>query len=228
MASSYPSLPKPLVPLAGIPLIEIAIRGLRKAGFRDIRFSLRHRAGQIIEYLERCSFPGCDGFTFLVEDEPLGTIGALAELQEEDRTVLVTNGDLLSGIDLKNMIQYHRRSGADLTIATHDEFHRLKLGEVVTGTGHRIVEYREKPVKRYRISSGTYLVEPVVPVLLEKGEWLSFPDLVTRALDARLEVVEFFHCEPWLDINDEEDLSRARDMLRKDPVAFGIDPDWLE
>lgn len=228
MARSHPSLPKPLVTLCGIPLIDITIHQLLRAGIRDIRLALRHGAQRIIAHLENGARFERAELTFLVEEEPLGTIGALAGLPAASRPVLVTNGDLLSGIDVKAMLRFHRRHGGALTIATHLEHHRLKLGEVVTGPDHRIVEYREKPVKEYRISSGTYFVEPAVLALMARKEWLAFPTLVRRALEAGLPVVDYFHAEPWLDINDQDDLVQAAEMLRQDPAAFGIDPDRLE
>ena len=227
MSTSFPATPKALVEVAGISLIEHVVRSFRRAGVREIWFALRHRAEEIIAHIERRLNRG-DGeqFTFLVEEEPLGTIGALASLRHETRCVLVANGDLLSGIDLRAMLRFHRQQGSDLTIATHQEHHRLKLGEVETGPDHRIVAYHEKPVKEYRISSGTYLVEPGVRALVPVGEWFAFPALVNRALETGLHVAEFFHTEPWFDVNDEHDLTRARDLVREDPAAFGLDADW--
>jgi hypothetical protein len=105
------------------------------------------------------------------------------------RTIAVMNGDLLSGVDLGGLFAFHREHQADLTIATHAEHHRLKLGEVVTGPDHRVVDYVEKPVKEYRISSGIYLVEPPVLRLLERREWLGFPELARRAIGSGLRVI---------------------------------------
>ena len=227
MARTRPAMPKPLVDLGGLPLIEILIRQLLGAGFRDIRLALRHKAEMVIDHVKKLPDVPEDVIRFLVEDEPLGTIGSLAQIRDEGRTVLVANGDLLSGLDLKTFFAFHRGKGADLTIATHQEFHRLKLGEVISGPDHTILDYLEKPVKSYRISSGIYLLEPPILALCRQKEWLQFPHLVKQAIDVKLKVLEHYHTEPWLDVNDEGDLARAREMFLEDPVAFGIDPDLV-
>ena len=225
MAKTRPSIPKPLVELGGIPLIEIMARQLLKAGFSDIRLALRYKAEMVIDHLDKCEDMDTESFKFIVEDEPLGTIGALVNLKDLKKTVLVANGDLLSGIDLKDMFEFHRKNNADMTIATHTEHKRLTLGEVITGPNYQVLDYLEKPVKSYRISSGIYLIEPPVLSLIKGGEWLQFPNLVKNAIEVKLNVKEYYHTELWLDINNEEDLSSAREMFLQDPVAFGIDPD---
>jgi NDP-sugar pyrophosphorylase family protein len=225
MAKSRPSVPKPLVDLGGVPLIEIMIRQIIRAGFSDIRLALRHKAEMIIDHVKK--LPDIDRKTvhFLVEDEPLGTIGSLAKMKDMGCTVLVANGDLLSGLDLKALFDFHRREAADMTIATHTEYHRLKLGEVISGPDYSVLDYLEKPVKSYRISSGIYLIEPPVLALCKEPEWMQLPNLVKTAIEVKLKILEFYHTEPWLDVNNEEDLEAAREMFLQDPVAFGIDPD---
>lgn len=228
MAKTRPSVPKPLVDLGGVPLIEIMIRQLLKAGFDDIRLALRHKADKIIDHVKKLPDIDQDNLRFLVEKEPLGTIGSLAQMKEVGCTVLVANGDLLSGLDLKSMLDFHKREGADMTIASHTEYHRLKLGELVSGPDYRVLDYLEKPVKSYRISSGIYLIEPPLLALCKEQEWMQFPNLVKTAIEVKLKILEYYHTEPWLDINNEADLEEARAMFLEDPVAFGIDPDLVK
>jgi NDP-sugar pyrophosphorylase family protein len=228
MARSHPFAPKPLVHVAGVPLLQIVLRQLATAGARDVTIAVRHEAERIRSWV--AALPGEHGVAVhcLVEDEPLGTVGALWHLRGERRTVAVMNGDLLSGVDLPAMLAVHREREADLTIATHAEFHRLKLGEVMADPSHRVTAYVEKPVKEYRISSGIYLVEPAVLALLARPEWLGFPELASRAIAAGLRVYEHFHAEPWIDVNDASDLEQAEQLLRADPAAFGLDPEHLQ
>lgn len=224
MARTHPGVPKPLVPVAGIPLIERCVLRLAASGVRDIHVALRHESDRIRAHLSsRAAHLGCR-FTFVVEDDPLGTIGALFDLRSLRRTVIVMNGDLLSAIDVDALVSAHERRAADLTIATHFEHHRLRLGEVVTEEDGAVTAYREKPVKSYRISSGTYVVAPPVIDLLERREWLGFPTLVARAIDAGLRVFEHHHDAPWLDVNDAADLSEANRLVARDPSAFGPVP----
>ncbi len=222
MAGSQPSLPKPLVRVGGHALLDLSLRRLLAAGVRDIRLALRHEAAAIEAHVRALPDVPAGCVRFVVEPQPLGTIGAVSLLADVQRTLLVTNGDLLSGIDLRALGAFHRRRGAALSIATHDEHHRLRLGEVVSGPDDAVIEYVEKPVKSYRISSGTYVMQPEVMALAAPGEWLGFPELARRAIDAGLSVLECFHQEPWLDVNDEDDLQAAEALLANDPAAFGL------
>jgi NDP-sugar pyrophosphorylase family protein len=224
MARSQPGVPKALVEVAGFPLIVLSIRRLAEAGIRDIRVSVHHRAQEIIHELRRRSDIPQAGLEFIVEEEPLGTIGALAEFRDLCGDVLVQNADLLSGIDLRAMLSRHRERDADVTIATHIEYHRLKLGEVLTRSKGEVVEYSEKPIKQYRISSGTYVVSPGSLSICEPSVYSPLPDFVNLAIEGGKRVIEFHHDAPWIDVNDEADLIRAQTMFEEDPVAFGIHP----
>jgi NDP-mannose synthase len=227
MARTRPDVPKPLVRVCGIPIVEILIRQILQAGVRDVRLALRHGADRIIRHFSDGRVAPAGVVKFLVEERPLGTIGALAQLHEERKTILVANGDLLSGVPLAELFRGHRDRAADLTIATHTEYHRLRLGEVVVGAESRVLDYVEKPIKEYRISSGIYLIEPPVLDLMVEDEWLPFPDLARRAIDAGLRVLEHPHLELWIDVNDEADLATATEMVARDPVAFGLDPEEI-
>jgi NDP-sugar pyrophosphorylase family protein len=227
MARTRPGIPKPLITVGGHALLELALRQLVAAGVRDIRIALRHEAAAIEAHVR--ALPGLpqQAVTMIVEPEPLGTIGALGLLRDVRQTVLVANGDLVSGIDLRALHAFHRERRADLTIATHDEHHRLRLGEVVSGPDDCVLDYVEKPVKTFRISSGTYLLEPAIVRHVAPGEWLGFPELARRAIRSGQRVLECFHAEPWLDVNDEHDLRAAEELLANDPAAFGLPRDAL-
>lgn len=227
MAHAHPRVPKPLVRIAGLPLLEINLRQLVRAGIAKIHIAVHHEADMIIEWTRANFRVASVDVRFLVEERPRGTIGSLAELRDGGDAVLVCNGDLLSGIDLPALLAFHARERADLTIATHFEHHRLKLGEVeVDGT--RVLGYREKPVKTYRISSGVYLWTPKALARVRTDDWEALPDLANRLVAEGLEVRAYQHDEPWLDVNEEADRVLAEEMLRNDPVAFGLDREMLQ
>lgn len=228
MAHSHPGTPKALVEVGGRPLIVHTIHRLLAADIGRIHVSLHHRAQQIIHQLRKRSDLPQHVLEFIVEEEPLGTIGALGELRGSDRHVLIQNGDLLSGIDLAGFCASHFERDADLTIATHDEHHRLRLGEVVVQPDGRVTAYLEKPVKQFRISSGTYLVSPAAVDLCEAGVFTPFPTFVTRVITQGCRVFGFHHDASWIDVNDGRDLEEARRMFADDPVAFGVHPRQLK
>lgn len=227
MAEHHPDVPKPLVRVAGLTLLEINLRQLQRLGVRDLFVAVHHQATQIADWLRTWTPAAAFDLRLLIETRPRGTIGSLADLRHLERPVLVSNGDLLSGIDLEHMVAFHRTRGADLTIATHTEQHRLKLGEVHADAQGRLQRYVEKPLKEYRISSGVYLWEPTALQLLPDSEWNALPDLVNHLVAIGRDVAVYHHDEPWLDVNDEADRVRAETLLRDDPIAFGVEPEWI-
>jgi NDP-sugar pyrophosphorylase family protein len=222
MECDHPEAPKPLVTVAGRSLLERNVQRLFEAGVDTVHVALHHRADEIREHLLACVDLPVERLQLHTERRPLGTMGALTFLNDRARTVLSVNGDLFSAIDLDALLADHEHGAADLTIATHDERHQLKLGEVVAGPDGEVLDYLEKPVKRWRISSGTYVIGPRVQSLATGG-WLPFPELVQRALSAELCVREHLHDAPWFDVNDAEGLAEARAMAANDPVAFGLE-----
>jgi NDP-sugar pyrophosphorylase family protein len=221
MARTTPLVPKPLVTVGGEPLILLTIRRLLAVGIDDIRVAVHHRGQEIIHELRRRRDLPQERIGFIVEEDPLGTIGALAELRGVDSDVLVQNGDLLSGIDLGALLRHHRDGAADLTVATHLEHHRLRLGEVVTDGDGTVLDYLEKPVKQFRISSGTNVIGPRCLELCPPCVFTPFPEFVREAVRRGRRVVEFHHDKPWIDVNDGADLRCAERMFEDDPVGFG-------
>lgn len=215
--------PKPLVTVGGRALVERNAARLVATGVTEIWFALHHRADEIVAHLE-ANLPQVTRPTWVVETRPLGTIGALAKLTADERgrgrTVIALNGDLFSGIDLAVLLERHRGEDADLTIATHEETHRLELGQVVSDERGAVTAYLEKPEKRFRISSGTYAIEPSIAETIADGEAIGIPDLVRRALDAGQRVLEHPDDRPWVDVNDSEDLERAERFLSTHPELF--------
>ncbi|MCA8976305.1 MAG: nucleotidyltransferase family protein [Planctomycetes bacterium] len=227
MASSYADLAKPLVRVHGVPLIAHVFRSLRRHGVNEVYLALRHRGAQLETFVREHLTTGFAAVHFLHEDEPLGTIGSRALLPDAAGAVLVQSGALLSGIDLTELGRVHHARGADLTIATHWERPRLELGEVLTDDDERVTGYLEKPVKRYRISSGTYIVGPAARRLLGAPRWLPFPELVQMTLAAGLAVRAHDHGAPWIDVNTPEQATAAESMLADDPIGFGMHPEEL-
>jgi len=222
MEASHPGPPKPLVRVGGITLLELGLARLADAGVTEVHLALRHRAAEVLAAAQEAA--AGRGLTLIPhqEEQPLGTIGAAFHLRGRDATVLAVNGDLVSAIDLGAFLARHRERRADLSIATHDEHVRLKLGEVVADGEGRVIDYREKPVKTFRISSGTYALEPAVVALVQRNTWTSIPDLVRRAVQSSALVVEDPHDAPWIDVNDALDLAAAEALVADDPRAFGI------
>lgn len=203
-------VPKPLVVVAGRSLVEHNVMRAWQAGAREVFVAIHHRADEVATQLE-CNLGGVVDLRFVHEPMPLGTIGALGLLPSLGAalTVMSANGDLLSAIDLRALVAAHHAANDDATVTTHVERHQLALGEVNSDEDGRICAYHEKPIKEYRISSGTNVFGPRMIELLDGRTSIGVPDLIQRALARGLILREYHHDHAWIDVNDVADIGTA-------------------
>ena len=218
-------LPKHLLPICGVPMIDILVRQLHHFGITRISIAVGHRGERIEGYFRNYPLPVT--VRIIREERPLKSAGALHHVWTGEQTILMMNGDMLTDFDFRNFLEAHRISGADMTIAAHLESHRLTLGEVVQGEGNEVIGYIEKPVKSYRISSGIYAFSPELRLPGKRGTPLSVPELV-KALGARHRRIRWYENNSfWIDINEREDLRIAEEALSASAGRFFIDPELI-
>ena len=213
-------VPKPLARVLGVPLVELALRRLHRAGLRDVTLALGHGAEEVRAHLRAWRDAPLQP-ELVVEEQPLGTLGALGLLPADGRAVLATNVDLVTASDPRALLEAFAAGRGELLLATRAERHRLRFGEVLADADGRVTDYLEKPEKSWRIAAGTCLVGPATRALLSRGERLDGPELVRRALAANLLVVAHPDEAPWVDVNDADDLRAAEELLRQHPARCG-------
>jgi NDP-sugar pyrophosphorylase family protein len=216
--------PKPLMPIGEIPIIEIIIRQLRHFGFKRATLAVGYLSELLRAYIENNHkrFAAID-VDYIYEDEPTGTAGSLANISGLDDTFLVMNGDVLTTLDYTALIDHHRKSNAALTIATYRKPVKIDLGVIETNGSGYVCGYHEKPELDYFVSMGIYIYEPSVLRFVPRGQYLDFPDLVKRLLDAG-ELVSTYKCEGyWLDIGRPEDFQLAADQFASHRGEFNIE-----
>lgn len=203
--------PKPLVPIGDRPILEIIIRQLVRQGFGDIVLSVGH-LGELIEAYFQNGHRNIPGLRlqYYRESQPLGTAGPLALLSGLDDTFLVMNGDVLTSLDYNRLVEFHRSSGAALTIATHKKRLAIDLGVLEINDSGELVAYREKPDLDLKVSMGIYVYEPRALCYIEKGRYLDFPALVIRLLEHGEKVFGYESEDYWLDIGRREDYELAQ------------------
>jgi len=203
--------PKPLVPIGDRPILEIIIRQLVNHGLGDILLSVGH-LGELIEaYFQNGhrNIPGLN-LEYFREKQPLGTAGSLAMIPGLDETFLVMNGDILTTLNYKALIQHHRESKAALTIAMHEKDVKIDLGVLETNDSSELIAYHEKPLYSFKVSMGIYVYEPHVLKYMPKGEYLDFPDLVRILLEKGEKISGYPSKDYWLDIGRREDYELAQ------------------
>jgi len=203
--------PKPLVPIGDRPILEIIIRQLVKQGFGDILLSVGH-LGELIEaYFQNGhrSIPGLS-LEYFRETKPLGTAGSLAMVPDLNDTFMVMNGDILTSLNYRALVDHHHTHGAALTIAMHRKDISIDLGVLETNEEGDLTGYREKPLYSFDVSMGVYVYEPHVLRYIPKGQYLDFPDLVRILLGMGEKVSGFRSQDYWLDIGRREDYELAQ------------------
>ncbi len=202
-------LPKPLVPIGDIPILEIVIRQLLHFGFRDICLSVGYLAELIQAYLDvRAQQFSNASIQLYREAEPLGTAGALVLIPGLTETFLVINGDILTTLSYKQLWDFHKKNEALLTVAMRKKEVKVDLG-VIEVDNHRIINYIEKPRLNYQVSMGVYVYEPEVLQYIQPNRYLDFPDLVAILLKEHKSVVGYPASNYWLDIGRPEDYAQA-------------------
>lgn len=202
--------PKPLVPIGDYPILELILRQLIAQGFTDVTVTLGHLAELIKAYFQqRPSLTSQLCLSYAQEETPTGTAGSLAAVPGLDRTFLVMNGDVLTTLDYRELLRFHRENGAALTIAMHRHRVKIDLGVLQIDKENRIVGYREKPEEDHLISMGIYIYEPHVLEYIEPNVYLDFPSLVHKLLAAGESVLGYPNDARWLDIGRPEDYRQA-------------------
>jgi len=200
--------PKPMLPVAGKPMLEHIIERARGEGFQ--RFVLAvHYLGHMIEEYFGDGSRWQVSIDYLREEAPLGTAGALALLAAKPEVPLVvTNGDVLTDIHYGELLDFHNHHGATATMAVRLHEWQHPFG-VVRTNGVDIIGFEEKPVIKSHINAGVYALDPGVLEHMDKGEHCDMPTLFARLQERGLRAVVYPMHEPWLDVGRADDYAAA-------------------
>jgi NDP-sugar pyrophosphorylase family protein len=200
-------LPKPLMPIGDMPVLEVLLRRLANANLRSVHLAVGHLAELIEAYFGDGSRFGVE-LRYWREDEPLGTAGPLASIETSSERLLVMNGDLLTTLDFQELLRAHEASGAVATIGVHRREVPVEFG-VVTLDGATIVGFEEKPTLTYEVSMGVYVFERSVVEVVPRKARFDFPDLVHKLLEHGMRVHAYVSSAFWLDIGRPADYDVA-------------------
>jgi dTDP-glucose pyrophosphorylase len=203
--------PKPMLPIGGRPALEHIVNKLSHAGIHHLHFTTHFRPEKIIDHFGDGAAFGVD-INYINEDSPLGTAGALGMMPKPSNDVLVMNGDVISDVDLVAMFDFHREHESVMTLGVLPYEHRVPFG-VVEFDGQRVSQITEKPLHRWFVNGGLYILSPSAFEFVQTGERLDMPDLINRVLAAGKTVVSFPIREQWIDIGQHPDYERANQRL---------------
>ena len=207
------SLPKPMLPVGDRPLIEHIVRQLRDAGITRVSVTTHFQSNAIVEHLGDGRSLGVD-IDYLNEDRPLGTAGSLGTLPPWQAPLLVMNGDILTRINHRSMLEFHQENQAVVTVGVRQYDVQVPYGVLQTD-GLEVRGVSEKPTFRFFVNAGIYLLEPSVRQHVQPNERLDMTDLLTRLLAAGQRVISFPISEDWLDIGQLADYEKAQAQFRE-------------
>jgi NDP-sugar pyrophosphorylase family protein len=201
-------LPKPLMPIGDMPILEVLLRQMKSAGIDDVVITVGHLAGLLRNFFQDGSQLGLH-ISYSYEDVPLGTAGPLSLIGGLDSTFLVSNGDVLTTLSLADLMRFHTEQQAAVTIAVHCRKVDIDFGVVECDESHQLIGYIEKPSIDYMVSMGVYVFEPRVLSHIPYCQYLDFPDLVKKLIAAGEKVVGYPYRGYWQDLGRPDDYERA-------------------
>lgn len=203
--------PKPMLKIGDTPILEILIRRFIEAGFCNFFISTHYMPELITRYFGDGSSLGVN-ISYIHEETPLGTGGALGLLPDdlpEDLPLLMMNGDVLTKVDFEQLLEYHNCRNADATMCVREYDYQIPYG-VVNGESGKITSMVEKPIQRFFVNAGIYVLSQHVVKSVGHNQKIDMPTLLEQHRVERDNVLMFPIHEYWLDIGRMDDFKRAQ------------------
>jgi dTDP-glucose pyrophosphorylase len=201
-------VPKPLLPVAGRPILDRVLEQLESAGVASIYVALHYKGSQIKEFVLKRQ--NVADISFIDETEPLGTAGALAHLNNRiDEPILVINGDVMTRVDIPAMLEFAARHAYEGTIAVARHEIEVPFGVIRQTSDGRFAGIDEKPSVSHFVAAGLYYLSPEFIALTPRGRAVDMPELLTLGASAGLRIGLFPVHEYWKDVGRPGDLAAA-------------------
>lgn len=200
--------PKPLLKVGTKPILETILKSFIDQGFWQFYIAVNYRAEMVKEYFGDGSRWGVE-IRYIHENKRMGTAGALSLINQcTELPILVMNGDLLTKVDFKHLLDFHFDQRALGTMCVREYEFQIPYG-VVNVDKYRLKGIEEKPTQRFFVSAGIYVLEPKVMELIPEDRFFDMPALFEKMIEQKWETVVFPIREYWLDIGRIEDYEKA-------------------
>ncbi len=205
--------PKPLLKVGNKPILQTILESFIEAGFHRFYISTHYKSEQV-----RSHFGTGDDWNvtieYIHEKEPLGTAGALGLLPDNipEKPLIMMNGDLLTKVNFEQLLRYHEESGGFATMCVREYDFQVPYG-VIKASKHHITEIVEKPIHKFFVNAGIYVISPELYNSVSKNKYLDMPDLLQKEITSGKKVNMFPMHEYWLDIGQIDDFERAQEAI---------------
>lgn len=200
--------PKPLLKVGGKPILESIIESFIEQGFKKFYISINYKGEMIEEYFKNGSDLGVE-IDYIREDKRLGTAGALRLLPNKNaHPIIVMNGDILTKVDFRSLLDFHNDQGVDATISIREYQLEVPYG-VVSIDKNRLKGIEEKPKERFYINAGLYVLNPEIIEFIPRNSYFDMPELFKRLMREQKETAVYPIREYWMDIGHMDDYEKA-------------------
>jgi NDP-sugar pyrophosphorylase family protein len=201
-------LPKPLMPIGEMPILEVILRQLKNHNCEEVILAVGHLSELLMAFFNDGRKFGLK-INYSVEEKPLGTAGALRLIRNLDEPFIVMNGDVLTDLNYSDLYKFHQTQKGVATIATYERSVKIDFGVMETDKDDLVDKYIEKPIINYKVSMGVYIFNPEVMDFIKPDTYFDFPDLVKLLINEGKKVVSFLFKGYWLDIGRPDDYEKA-------------------
>ncbi|KFL34222.1 MULTISPECIES: nucleotidyltransferase family protein [unclassified Sulfurospirillum] len=201
--------PKPMLRVGDQPILETIINNFKHYGFFDFIISVNYKADVLKNYFGDGSKFGVS-IEYINETMRMGTAGALSLIEEKfTEPIFVMNGDLLTNINFDHLLNFHLSNNAMATMAVREHEFQIPYG-VIHQTNQKIISIEEKPIQRFFINAGIYLLNPNVLAYIPKETFFDMPSLFETLIQNNYEPLSFPIREYWLDIGRMDEFEKAQ------------------
>jgi NDP-mannose synthase len=212
-------LPKPLMPIGEYPILEVIIRQLVHYGFKHITMAVNHQAEIIQAFFGNGEKWGIK-IDYSLEDKPLSTMGPLKLIRDLPEDFLVMNGDILTDLNYKQLFEYHVLNKNIFTISACLRELRTEYGVLEIDVKNQLTGFKEKPVIKYNVSMGIYMVNKKILKYIPQGKAYGFDNLMIDLINSGKPVNVKRYEGYWLDIGRPDDYARAIEEFEKMKPMF--------
>ncbi len=206
-------LPKPLIPIGDIPIMERIIDCFFNYGIKDYYITVNYRKNMIRSYFSEIERPY--HIQYVEEERSLGTAGSLCLIQKSfQMPVFLTNCDILIRGDYEDIYNYHKRSGNSITMVTALKNDIIPYGVVYAKENGEVCQIKEKPRRSYFVNTGMYVMNPEIIEMIPKDTFFHMTDLMDRVMHSGLKVGMYPVSEDsFLDMGEFEEMKRMEEKL---------------
>lgn len=206
-------IPKPLLKVGDKPILETIIQNFYEYGFRNFAISVNYKKELIKHYFGDGSNFGVS-ITYIEEDKRLGTAGALSLLTEKQiKSMIIMNGDLLTKVNFEQLLYFHEENNSQATMCVREYEYQVPYGVIKT-RNQQLIAIEEKPIERYFVNAGIYVLNPNVLEMIPPNTFFDMPELFEQLIKENEETVVFPVREYWMDIGRLADYEQANTEYR--------------